>query len=298
MKKYRDIAGDGGSDIVAQVEAQRGRLRKRLADVRRVVAVVSGKGGVGKSTLTANLAAAFAASGFAVGVLDADLNGPSIAKMLGIRGRTLAVTPAGVLPPQSALGVKAMSMDLLLPGDATPLTWAAPTQAESHTWRGAMEANALRELLADTVWGALDLLLLDLPPGTDRLATVAGLVPQLDGAVLVTIPSEVSHLIVKKSITVAKESGVPILGLCENMAGYACPDCGAVNPLFTGPGGGALAAEFGIPFLGAIPFDPRMAVAADRGVAFGASATDSPAAEALTSIAATLRVALERAHPG
>jgi ATP-binding protein involved in chromosome partitioning len=298
VKKYRDIAGDGGSDIVAQVQAQRERVRTRLADVRRVVTVVSGKGGVGKSTLTANLAAAFAASGSAVGVLDADLNGPSIAKMLGIRGHTLTMTPAGVEPPRSALGVKAMSMDLLLPGDATPLSWAASTQAESYTWRGAMEANALRELLGDTAWGVLDLLLLDLPPGTDRLATVAGLVPELHGAVLVTIPSEVSHLIVKKSITVAKESGVPILGLCENMAGYACPDCGAVNPLFTGPGGAALAAEFEIPFLGAIPFDPRMAIAADRGIAFIAGAPGSPAAEALASIAATLRATLERDHRG
>jgi ATP-binding protein involved in chromosome partitioning len=293
MKKYRDIAGDGGSNIVGQVEAQQARLRRRLAGVRRIVAVVSGKGGVGKSSVTANLAAAFALSGWSVGVLDADLNGPSIAKMLGIRGRTLTVGADGVEPPQSALGVKAMSMDLLLPGDATPLTWAATTQAESHTWRGTMEANALRELLADTAWGALDVLILDLPPGTDRLVTVAGLVPALDGTVLVTIPSEVSHLVVKKSITVARQIGAPVLGLVENMAGYACPDCGAVNPLFAGPGGAALAAESGIPFLGAVPFDPRMAAAADRGVAFVAAGIDSPAAGALVAVAETLRASLE-----
>jgi len=295
VKRYKDIAGDGGSNIVGQIEAQQARLRRRLADVRRVVAIVSGKGGVGKSSVTANLAAAFTLSGWSVGVLDADLNGPSIAKLLGIRGRVLSTGEAGVEPPRSALGVKAMSMDLLLAGDATPLQWAAPTQAEAHTWRGTMEANAVREFLSDTAWGDLDLLLIDLPPGTDRLTTIAGLVPVLHGTVLVTIPSEVSHLIVKKSITVAKGCGAPVLGLIENMAGYACPDCGAVNPLFAGPGGASLATEFGIPFLGAIPFDPRMARASDLGQAFVASETGSPAAAALVSIAATLRDALAAA---
>ena len=181
MKKYRDIAGDGGSNIVGQVEAQQARLLARLQDVRAIVAVVSGKGGVGKSSVTANLAGAFALRGARVGVLDADLNGPTMAKMLGVRGRTLVVGAGGVEPPVSALGIRVMSMDLLLADDATPLTWDAPSQAEAHTWRGTMEANALREFLADTGWGALDVLLIDLPPGTDRLATIAGLVPGLSG---------------------------------------------------------------------------------------------------------------------
>ena len=179
MKRYRDIAGDGGSNIVGQVEAQQARLTTRLRDVRAIVAVVSGKGGVGKSSVTANLAAACAHAGDRVGVLDADLNGPTMAKMLGVRGRTLEVGPGGVEPPAGALGIRVMSMDLLLADDATPLTWDAPSQAEAHTWRGTMEANALREFLADTDWGALDVLLIDLPPGTDRLATIAGLVPAL-----------------------------------------------------------------------------------------------------------------------
>ncbi len=129
MKRYGDIAGDGGSDIVAQVEAQAQALRRRLRQVKRIVAVVSGKGGVGKSSVTAALAAAFAASRWSVGVLDADLNGPSMAKMLGVRGRPLALTPEGVEPPLSALGVKAMSMDLLLPSDSTPLTCSSPIRS-------------------------------------------------------------------------------------------------------------------------------------------------------------------------
>jgi ATP-binding protein involved in chromosome partitioning len=284
VKKYRDIVGDGGSNIADQVAAQQARLRARLEGVRRVVAVVSGKGGVGKSSITAGLAAAFTLSGWSVGVLDADLNGPSIGKMLGVRGLSLVIGPDGVEPPRNTLGIRAMSMDLLLPSDATPLAWSATTQAESHTWRGTMEASALRELLADTAWGGLDLLLLDLPPGTDRLSVVTGLVPALTGTILITIPSEISHLVVKKSITVARESGAPILGLIENMAGYACPDCGAVSPLFSGPGGAALAAEFGVTFLGAIPFDPRLATAADRGLPLVAS--DIPAAPEMQGAAA------------
>lgn len=292
MKKYKDIAGDGGSNIVAQVEAQQGRLKERLSAVRRVVAVVSGKGGVGKSSIAANLAAAFARTGAAVGVLDADLNGPSLARMLGVRGQALRVTEAGVHPALNAQGIRVMSMDLLLPSDETPVTWEATTQAEAHVWRGSMEANALREFLADTAWGSLDLLLLDLPPGTDRLPTVAGLVPSLSGTVVVTIPAEVSHLVVKKCMTVARESGAPILGLVENMAGYVCVRCGALGELFQGSGGEALAAEFGIPFLGRIPFDPRLAAAADAGVPFIVEHGDTPAGRAFGEIADRIRAAL------
>lgn len=281
MKRYRDIAGDGGSNIVGQVEAQQARLTTRLQDVRAIVAVVSGKGGVGKSSVTANLAAACAHAGDRVGVLDADLNGPTMAKMLGVRGAPLVVGAGGVTPPASALGIRVMSMDLLLADDATPLAWQAPSQAEAHTWRGSMEANALREFLADTEWGALDLLLVDLPPGSDRLATVAGLLPALPGMVVVTIPSDVSSLVVRKSITVAQQIAAPVLGVIENMAG-----------LFPGAGGERLANESGVPFLGRVPFDPELAAAADRGVPYVTTAPEAPAARALSAIAARLRQTL------
>jgi ATP-binding protein involved in chromosome partitioning len=292
VKKYKEIVGDGGSNIVAQVEEQQSRLKARLASVRRVVAILSGKGGVGKSSVTVNLAAAFAREGLTVGVLDADLNGPSIARMLGVRGQRLKVTEAGVLPAVNAQGIGVMSMDLLLPSDETPVTWQATTQAESHVWRGNMEANALREFLADTAWGSLDFLLVDLPPGTERLSVLAGLVPTLGGTVLVTIPAEVSHLVVKKSITVAKAAAEPILGLVENMAGYVCGRCGALGELFQGSRGDALAAESGIPFLGRVPFDPRLAAAGDRGVPFVVEHPDSLAARALTEIARQVRASL------
>jgi ATP-binding protein involved in chromosome partitioning len=287
VKRYRDIEGDGGSDVVGQVGAQLARLRRRLEPIRFVVAVVSGKGGVGKSTITGGLACAFALGGRRVAVLDADLNGPSMAKILGVRGARLSMTAAEVEPPAGILGVRVMSMDLLLPGDAAPLVWDAPTQAEAHTWRGTMEANALREFLADTAWGALDVLVLDLPPGTDRLATVVSLVPGLAGTILVTIPSDLSQLIVRKSITVARGSGVPVLGLVENMAG-----------LFPGPDAETLAHEADIPFLGAVPFERELALAADRGEPFVATRADSPAARALRGIAARVWTALERAQPG
>ena len=172
-------------------------------------------------------------------------------------------------------------MDLLLPTDAAPLTWDAPVQDEAHTWRGAMEANALREFLADTNWGALDLLLLDLPPGTDRLATIASLVPTLSGIVVVTIPSDVSHLVVRRSITVAANTQAPVLGLVENMAG-----------LFPGPDAAKLAAEASIPFLGSVPFDRAIAVAADQGDPFVASAAEHTSAKALRRIAEAIRAAL------
>ena len=285
MKRYRDIAGDGGSNIVGQVEAQQRRLLARLKDVRAIAAVVSGKGGVGKSSLTANLAGALALAGARVGALDADLNGPTLAKMLGVRGRTLAVGADGIEPPAGALGIRVMSMDLLLADDATPLTWEAPSQAEAHTWRGTMEANALREFLADTAWGSLDVLLIDLPPGTDRLATIAGLVPALAGTVVVTIPSDVSRLIVRKSITVAQQAKAPVLGLVENMAG-----------LFPGPGGETLAHEAGIPFLGRVPFDPALAEAADRGQPYVALAPPTPAARAITDVATQVMDALRARH--
>jgi ATP-binding protein involved in chromosome partitioning len=280
VKRYRDIAGDGGSNIAAQVAAHQARVAARLRDVKVVLTILSGKGGVGKSSITANLAGAFALAGSRVGVLDADLQGPSMAAMLGVRGRPLVVTADGVEPPAGALGIRVMSMDLLL-ADARPLAWDAPSQAEAHTWRGAMEANALREFLADTAWGALDVLLIDLPPGTDRLTTIAGLVPALAGTVVVTIPSDVAHLVVRRSIAVALAAPAPVLGLIENMAG-----------MFAGVGAESLARDSGIPFLGRVPFEAALAASADRGQPYVAAAPTAPASQALTAIATALHTTL------
>ncbi|MGH7319002.1 MAG: P-loop NTPase, partial [Candidatus Rokuibacteriota bacterium] len=266
MKRYREIAGDGGSDVLGQVGAQQERLRARMAKIALKVAVVSGKGGVGKSVVVANLAAAFAKSGLRVGALDADINGPSLAKMLGVRGERLVFGPGGAQPPRGPLGIRALSMDLFLPDDETPVRWSGPTEGEGYFWRGAMEVATLREFLADTEWGELDLLLLDLPPGTDRIPNLLPLLPDLRGVVIVTLPSQVSQLIVAKSVTVTKEVlKTPVLGLVENMASYRCPHCHADEPLFAGEDSERLAERLAIPFIGRVPFDPLLSRSADDG---------------------------------
>jgi ATP-binding protein involved in chromosome partitioning len=287
-KSYKDLVGDGGSDIVGQVNEQVARLRARLQNIRAIVAVVSGKGGVGKSALTVNLATAAAMAGASVGILDADLNGPSIAKMTGIRGQRLVITAEGVHPVQGPAGMRIMSMDLLLPHDDMPVTWQAPTQTDSYLWRSSMEATALREFLTDTVWGELDVLFLDLAPGTDRIATLAGLLPGLTGAILVTIPSEVAHLVVRKSLVLARELKVPVLGLIENMSGYSCQTCQTLGELFRPGAGCELAREFGVRFLGEIPFDPRMARSGDSGIPFVAMHRETATGQTLQEISREL----------
>jgi len=216
-KRYRDIAGDGGSNVAGQVAEQIARLRTRMAGVKRTLAVMSGKGGVGKSTITTNLAMFFAMQGWRVGVVDADINGPSLATMFGVRGHQLRLDTNGVLPAIGPLGVQLMSMDLFLAEDKTPVVWNGPS-AETFLWRGTMEMHTLREFLSDVQWGALDILLLDLPPGAERVSTIRDLLPDLHGTVVVTIPSAVSHLVVLKSITLARDLlHTPVLGLVENM---------------------------------------------------------------------------------
>ncbi|MEE8326127.1 MAG: P-loop NTPase [candidate division NC10 bacterium] len=296
MKTYWDIVGDGGSNVAAQVEAQSARLRGRMAHIRRKIAVVSGKGGVGKSTVTANLAAALAMRGLRIGVLDADVNGPSMGKLLGVRGQSLTMGPDGIVPTEGPMGIKVVSMDLLLPSDETPVTWHGPAQRESFMWRGMMEVNALREFLADTAWGELDLLLADLPPGTDRISHMTGLLPDLAGCLIITVASEVSHLIVKKAVSAVRDAQwAPTLGLVENMGQFICGHCGAAEEMFPGGDTAAMAAAMSIPFLGSVAFDPRLAAASDRGTPFVLSHPDTPAGEALLRIARTIQKQMEAA---
>jgi ATP-binding protein involved in chromosome partitioning len=292
-KTYKDLAGDGGSNIVGQVTEQLARLRARMQGIRGKVAVVSGKGGVGKSAITVNLATAAAMEGAAVGILDADLNGPSIAKMTGVRGQRLVITAEGVQPAQGPAGMRIMSMDLLLPHDDTPVIWQATTQTETYIWRSSMEGTALREFLSDTVWGDLDFLFLDLPPGTDRIAALADILPGLTGMILVTIPSEVSHLVVRKSLALARDLKVPVFGLIENMAGYYCQNCQTVGELFRPGEGSRLAHDFGIRFLGEIPFDPRVARSGDSGIPFVAMHQETTTGQVFQTIARGLSAAMK-----
>lgn len=287
MKTYHDIATDGGSDVAGQVQTQMSVLRHRLQSIGRVVAVMSGKGGVGKSTMTVVLADALARRGLRVGIVDADINGPSVARMMGVRDHTPRPGAGGMLPAVSATGIRIMSMDLFLPPNATPVIWEAPVQDHAYTWRPMVEMGALRELIADTAWGTLDVMLVDLPPGTDRLPNLADLVSELSGAVVVTGPTAVSQMVVARSITMATEvARAPIIGLVENMSAYVCTACGRAERMRGSDGGAeALAKAHGVPFLGHVPFDPRLARAADRGESFLASFADTPAGRAIEAVA-------------
>lgn len=284
MRTYKELPSDAGSNIIGQVTAQMNRLQKRLTSVKHTVAIMSGKGGVGKSALTANLATALTLKGSTVGVVDADINGPTLAKMMGVRNATLEYTPAGVKPVVTALGTKLISMDLLLAEDDAPVLWNAHTQKDAFTWRSTMEVGALREFVADTEWGTLDYLLLDLPPGTDRLPNVAELIPDLGGVVVVTIPSEVSQLIVKKSVTMARDIlKVPIIGVVENMAFYVCQHCGEEEPLFSTDK--TLDTAFQKDLLGSVPFDPRLARSGDDGTLYLDEYPDTLASKVLMQVA-------------
>ena len=296
MKSYKELPSDAGSNIIGQVTAQANRIQKRLASVKHTVAIMSGKGGVGKSSLTANLATALTLEGNTVGVVDADINGPTLAKMLGVRNATLEYTPAGVKPAMTALGTKLISMDLLLPEDDAPVIWNAHSQKDAFTWRSTMEVGALREFIADTEWGNLDYLLLDLPPGTDRLPNVVELIPNLAGVVVVTIPSEVSQLVVKKSLTMARDIlKVPIIGIVENMAFYVCQHCGEEEPLFSTEETPDKAFQQTI--LGRIPFDPQLALASDSGTPYISEYPNAPASKALRQVTKKIQNFFRKTEP-
>ena len=252
-RTYFDLQEPDRSGLAAQVGEQRRRVRERLEQVRRVVAVMSGKGGVGKSYLTAALALGAAprrASG-GVGVVDADLRSPTVARLLGASG-PLVVSADGVRPAVGTAGVRVVSTDFLL-DNGKPLRWREPAE-ERFVWRGVLEAGVLREFLGDVVWGPLDLLLVDLPPGADGVVDLAALVPGLAGAVAVTIPTEESGRSVERAMRAAREGGIPLLGVIENLSGYQCEACRSLGPLFAGDAGPRLAAEFGAPLLGRVPF--------------------------------------------
>jgi ATP-binding protein involved in chromosome partitioning len=281
LRTYHEVTGGDRSDLSSQVAAQHARVGSRLAEVRHVVAVMSGKGGVGKSFVTAGLAEALARAGRATGVLDGDLHGPTAGRMLGAVPGCLEVGEDGVSPAVTPGGVRVMSSDLLL-AEGAPLRWREPAQFR-HVWRGTLESGMLREFLADVRWGVLDVLLVDLPPGTDRLDALVELLPRPPGVVVVTIPSEASFRSVRRALETARDSSVPVLGVIENMAGYRCEDCGAFQRLFQGDAGEHLAREAGAPLLARVPFDPRVQGAADAGTLAASADALAEAAQALLS---------------
>jgi ATP-binding protein involved in chromosome partitioning len=249
-------------------------LRYRMKQIKHKIAVISGKGGVGKSTVTVNLAAAFALRGKRVGILDADIHGPSVPRLLGLTGQQVKVGPPGAFPVTGTLGMKVISIDFFLPEQKTPTIW-----------RGPLKMTAIRQFLSEIVWGELDVLFIDLPPGTgDEPLSIAQLLPDIDGVVIVTMPSELSQDVVKKAIAFARKVRMPIIGVVENMSGFVCPTCGDKIDIFKSGGGKKMAEETGVLFLGSIPIDPKVGVDSDKGSPFVIEHADSPAAKAFIEI--------------
>jgi ATP-binding protein involved in chromosome partitioning len=320
VKRYHDIVGDGGSRILEQVAEQRSRIADGLAGVRHLVAVGSGKGGVGKSTLTLHLAGALRARGLRIAILDADFNGPSQARMAGVQGAVFVPPPSptrgfGVAGgsqkvglPRTRNGIAVFSMGSLIP-ESEALEFESAAHGESHTWRATREFALLGEVLASFEWGALDLLMFDLPPGAERTVQYADFLAPRTAFLLVTIPSEVARGVVARSVAALSKGSHRLLGYVENMSGYYCRDCNAIKPLFVSPdqpppslrrsaGASAKAEPSGleIPCLGTIPFDPELARLCDRGTPL-AELPETPVGRALEHVARQLLDSLESTAP-
>ena len=258
--------------------------KQAVPGVKRIIAVGSGKGGVGKSTTAVNLALAFAAEGLRTGILDADLYGPSIPKLLGIEGKP-AVREDGIFTPHSAFGLAAMSIGSMLNPD------------QAVVWRGPMATSALRQLLRETDWGDLDLLVVDLPPGTGDIHISLFQQSEIDGVVIVSTPQDLALIDAKKAIDMLRRMGVPLLGLIENMSYFIAPDTGARYDIFGTGGAEAAAKALDMPFLGAVPLVMSIRENSDTGQPPVVSAPNGPEAQAFRAIATKILQGSPRLTP-
>jgi len=244
-----------------------------LEKIKHKVAVFSGKGGVGKSTVAVNLAASLVLAGKRVGLLDTDFHGPSVPTMLGCEDHALDVGESGLIPARAS-GIKVMSIGFLL-----------RHQDDAVIWRGPKKMAVIKQFLEDVEWGELDFLIIDSPPGTgDEPLSVCQLLDGLDGAVIVTTPQKVAAIDVRKSISFCRQLQVPVIGVVENMSGYVCPKCGDVTHILPAGGGVKIAGDMGIPFLGSIPMDPMIALAADQGQTFVEHFAETPSAAIMRNL--------------
>ncbi len=233
-------------------------LTDRMSKIKHKIMVLSGKGGVGKSTVATNIAVALALEGKQVGLLDSDFHGPSVPTLLNLEDQHPGSDGEAILPVTFSETLKVMSIGFLL-----------PNRDDAVIWRGPMKMNVLKQLLTEVNWGELDYLIIDFPPGTgDEPLSVAQLLPSCDGAVIVTTPQNLSLNDVRKCINFCKQVNVPVLGVLENMSGLKCPNCGAVINIFKTGGGEKMAREMGVPFLGSIPIEPQIVDASDSGTPF------------------------------
>ncbi|QSV47345.1 Mrp/NBP35 family ATP-binding protein [Geobacter benzoatilyticus] len=253
-------------------------LQETLFGIRNKIVVLSGKGGVGKSSVAANLAVSLSLQGKKTGLLDVDLHGPSIPTMLGIEGKLPASAGGRIEPVAYSENLKVMSVGLLL-----------RNQSEAVVWRGPAKHGVIKQFLAAVEWGDLDYLIVDCPPGTgDEPLSVIQLLDGAEGAIIVTTPQDVALTDVRKSVTFCRQMNLPVLGVVENMSGFVCPHCGESVDIFKSGGGSRMADEMNVPFLGRIPLDPAMVSAGDAGAPFVEHQAASPAAKAFGEIVATV----------
>jgi len=262
------------NDKEEQLKRQEELLTKNMALIGAKVMVLSNKGGVGKSSVAVNIAVSLSKEGRKVGLLDADIHGPSVVKMLGFEGEKLQMTPAGLAPYRVNPGLCAVSMASFLESPDSPVIW-----------RGPLKMGVLRQFLGEVNWGTLDYLIVDSPPGTgDEPLSICQLIKNLTGAIIVTTPQDIALLDSRKCVNFLRQLSVPIFGIIENMSGLNCPHCGKKIDLFKTGGGEKAAKELSIPFLGRIPFDTRIVEVTDRGKSFIELYPDSEAAKVIKNV--------------
>ncbi len=267
-----------------QQDADEKALRRRMDQIQHKILILSGKGGVGKSTVAANLAMTLARDGKKVGLLDVDIHGPSIPKLVGIMGQVPQMGEQTITPIKVGDRLFVMSMGSLL-----------QHQDLAVIWRGPLKMGAIKQFLKDVEWGQLDFLIIDSPPGTgDEPLSVAQLIPDMDGAILVTSPQDLSVLDVRKTVTFCRQLNMPVLGVVENMSGLTCPHCGKEIDVFKKGGGERMALEMNVPFLGRIPIDPQVVEASDAGLSFVSEYPETPTAQAFEEVVRVLLAGLSR----
>jgi ATP-binding protein involved in chromosome partitioning len=260
------------------------RLKTRLSHIRHKIMVMSGKGGVGKTTVAASLAATLAAEGYQVGVLDADIHGPNIPRMLGVDLHQLVSTGEGLRPVEVYPNLKVVSMALISTNADSPIVW-----------RGPIKHNVIKQFLADVEWGDLDFLLVDLPPGTgDEPLSVAHIIEHVDGSIIVTTPQDVALLDSRKAVGFSRLLKIPVLGIVENMSGMLCPHCNKEIDLFKIGGGEKASKDLNVPFLGRIPIDPEMVEMCDAGKPLVLNRPESRATKAYRDVVHTILARFEK----
>jgi len=263
---------------------QEKQLKEKMSKIKHPLIVMSGKGGVGKTTVAVNLAYALSLSGNSVGILDIDLHGPNIAKMLGVEDRTIFSCEFGIEPVLVSANLKAVSIALSGHNPDQPIIW-----------RGPAKAAVIRQFLSDVNWGDLDYLVIDSPPGTgDEPLSACQLIPNVSGIIIVTTPQDVAILDARKSVLFAQEIKIPVVGIIENMSGFICPHCHGQTDIFKKGGGEKAAQELRVPFLGRVPFQPEFVEFGDKGTPFVSFQEKSKAAEAFMGIVDKIKEFVER----